>query len=71
MRLNILRLISVLAIAMLPLSAGAVSAGAALAPDAGTRQITAAADRCLAGYYWEAASYAPHGKWRPAHCAPR
>jgi hypothetical protein len=33
-------------------------------------RLTADAGRpCAPGYYWEPDAYAPHGKFRPAHCA--
>ena len=68
MRLNALFLIGVLTVAAVPLSAGVASA-------AGDRtsgsQAAQSAERCPAGYYWEPDAYAVHGKFRPAHCAPR
>ena len=32
---------------------------------------TQAPDACPPGYYWEPSTYARHGKFRSAHCAPR
>jgi hypothetical protein len=55
----------------IPLSAGATPAPADHEADAGSRQATPATYTCPPGYYWEPDAYAPHGKFRPAHCAPR
>ena len=52
-------------IAAIPLSAGAVPVAAH--HEAGV----SAPYTCPPGYYWEPDAYAPHGKFRPAHCAPR
>jgi DNA-binding winged helix-turn-helix (wHTH) protein len=79
MRLNALCLIGSLAALAIPLPAGAVpaqSAGAVSAQWGRQAAVTApqgrsAADVCAPGYYWEPGSYAPHGKFRPAHCARR
>jgi hypothetical protein len=77
MRLNVLCLIGSLAAFAVPLSAGAVpprSTGAVSAQfdrqaAASARRDTPAPYACPRGYYWEPGSYAPHGKFRPAHCA--
>jgi len=70
-RLNALCLIGALTVFAVPLSAGA-------APSEADRQATASAEQampnaysCPSGYYWEPDAYAPHGKFRPAHCTPR
>ena len=36
-----------------------------------TWQAAPNAHACPFGYYWEPDSYAPHAKFRPAHCARR
>ena len=79
MRLNALCLIGSLAAAAIPLAAGATPAQ--LAGKVSTQwgrqaavtvpQGKPAAYVCPPGYYWEPDSYAPHGKFRPAHCALR
>jgi hypothetical protein len=79
MRLNALCFIGSLAALAIPLSAGAVpaqSAGTLFAQWGGQAAIIApqgqsAAGVCSPGYYWEPSSYAPHSKFRPAHCARR
>ena len=70
MRLNALYFIGALIGVAIPLSAGA-------APFQQDRQSTRSAEQTLAsdacgpGWYWEPAGYAPHGKFRAAHCARR
>ena len=67
MRSSSYGLIVLLALAALP-------RWAAAAPYQVNRQeVTSSqeADGCGPGWYWEQAGYAPHGKFRPAHCAPR
>ena len=71
MRYNTLCLIAALTVAGTPFSAGAVQARADRQAAAGTEQTTSAAYTCPTGYYWEPDAYAPHGKFRPAHCARR
>jgi hypothetical protein len=80
MRLNALCLIGSLAALAIPFPAGAVPAqpvGAVSTQWDRQAAVTApqgrsAADVCAPGcYYWEPGSYAPHGKFRPAHCARR
>ena len=80
MRLNALCLIGSLAAVAIPLPGGAVvpaqSAGILSAQWGGQAAVTApqgepAAYVCPTGYYWEPGSYAPHGKFRLAHCARR
>jgi hypothetical protein len=70
MRLKALCLIGVLTVTAVPLSAGAETAAADQQTAPNARQATPATDECGAGWYWEQAGYAKHGKWRPAHCAP-
>ena len=71
MRLNVLCLIGALSVLAIPLSARAVPAQASRQEAAGAQQTTLAAYACPPGYYWEPAAYAPHGKFRSAHCARR
>jgi len=71
MRLHALYLVGVTIAAAIPLSAGAAPVGAGYQTAATARQATLAAYTCPPGYYWEPAAYAPHGKFRPAHCALR
>ncbi|HEX4614636.1 MAG TPA: hypothetical protein VH230_01865 [Stellaceae bacterium] len=62
MRWHAICLTGALLAAAIPLSAGATTSA---------RQAASAAYTCPPGYYWEPNSYAPHGKFRPAHCALR
>ena len=79
MRWNALYLIGTVTVsAIAPLAgtaaaqpAGMVPAQSERQPAVGTPRGTQAPDACLPGYYWEPSSYARHGKFRPAHCAPR
>ena len=71
MRLNALLLISGLAISTIPLAAGAAPAQTDRQSAVSGSRATTAAYACPPGYYWELASYAPHGKLRAAHCARR
>jgi hypothetical protein len=71
MRLPALHLTGVLIATAIPLSAGAVPAAAGHEAAASAQQAASATYTCLPGYYWEPDAYAPHGKFRPAHCAPR
>ena len=77
MRLNGLYLTGALTVLAVPLSAGAQPAQpmAPAQPDrqatTGFQEVAPADDPCASGWYWEGAGYAKHGKWRPAHCAPR
>jgi hypothetical protein len=70
MRLNALRLIGALTVLAVPLSARAVPPEADRQAADG-QQAAQAAYSCPPGYYWEPDAYAVHGKFRPAHCAPR
>ena len=71
MKLHVLYLTGALIATALPLSARAVS----VQPDhhtiASAQQATSAPYTCPPCYYWEPDGYAPHGKFRPAHCAVR
>ncbi len=71
MQLNKLYLIGALAVLAIPLSAGATPYQGNRQPAASALQETPTADACGHGWYWEQPGYAKHGKWRPAHCAPR
>jgi hypothetical protein len=71
MRLYQLCLIGALAVSAIPLAAGAAPAQSDRATAVGASRDTTATYACPPGYYWEPASYAPHGKFRPAHCARR
>ena len=71
MRLYAFGLIGALAVSAIPLAAGAASAQSDRPSPVGASRDTTAAYACPPGYYWEPASYAPHGKFRPAHCARR
>jgi hypothetical protein len=79
MRLNALFLIGTLTIsAIAPLAGTAAAQPAGIVPAQADRQAavsvprgTQAPDACAPRYYWEPSSYARHGKFRPAHCAPR
>jgi hypothetical protein len=71
MRLNALCLIGVLTVAAVPLSSGAASAAGDRTTAEGGSQAAQSAEHCPSGYYWEPDAYATHGKFRPAHCAPR
>ena len=71
MRLQALYFTGVLIATAIPLSAGAVPARADDETGTSTRQAASATYTCPPGYYWEPDAYAPHGKFRPAHCAPR
>jgi hypothetical protein len=79
MRLNALYLIGAVTIsATAPLAGTAAAQPAGIVPAQSDRQAAASAprgtpapDACASGYYWEPDSYARHGKFRPAHCAPR
>jgi hypothetical protein len=71
MRLRALCLTGALTVAAIPLSAGAVPVAANYAAGTSARQATSPAYTCPPGYYSEPDAYAPHGKFRPAHCAVR
>ena len=78
MRSNALYLIGTLTISAIPPLAGTAAAQpAGIVPVQSDRQAavsvprgTQAPDACPPGYYWEPSSYARHGKFRVAHCAP-
>jgi hypothetical protein len=71
MRLHALYLTGALIGTAIPVSASAVPMAAQHEAGASFRQAASAASTCPPGYYWEPDAYAPHGKFRPAHCAPR
>jgi hypothetical protein len=71
MRVNALCLIGAVAVLAIPLSAGAAPAQADRQAAVSAEQARPAAFPCPPGYYWEPAAYAPHGKFRLAHCAAR
>jgi hypothetical protein len=71
MKLHALYLVAAVIATALSLSAGAVPSEANHEVPASARQATSATHTCPPGYYWEPDAYAPHGKFRPAHCAPR
>jgi len=72
MSLNALSLFGALAVLGISLSAWAAPAQASRQAAASTQQAGhPAAYICPPGYYWEPEAYAPHGKFRPAHCARR
>jgi hypothetical protein len=71
MRLHALCLTGALIATAIPLSAGAVPVAANYEAGASARQAASATHTCPPDYYWEPNGYAPHGKFRPAHCALR
>jgi hypothetical protein len=71
MRLHALCLTGALTVAAIPLSAGAVPVAADHEAGTSARQAASTGYTCPPDYYWEPDAYAPHGKFRPAHCAPR
>jgi hypothetical protein len=71
MKSHVLFLTGALIATALPLSAGAVPVQPDHQATTSAQQAMSAPDTCPAGYYWEPDGYAPHGKFRPAHCAVR
>ena len=71
MRLQNLYLLGALAVAAMPLSAGAQSLFANDQSTANSKAVTQAYRKCPHGWVWEPAGYLGSGKWRPAHCASR
>ena len=71
MRLHALYLTGALIATAIPLSAGAIPVAAEHEADTSSQQAASATYTCPPGYYWEPGGYAPHGKFRPAHCARR
>jgi hypothetical protein len=71
MRLKSLYLCGALAVAAIPLSAGAQSwpANNPSAPNA--QGYTESAKACPPGYDFEPSGYLGNGHWSPAHCASR
>jgi hypothetical protein len=70
MRLTTLYLAGALSVMAIPLSAGAAPSLPGGQTTVSTEQMSRP-DACGPGWYWEHAGYAPHGKFRPAHCARR
>jgi hypothetical protein len=71
MRFHALCLTGALIATAIPLSAGAVPVAADHEAGTSAEKAASATYPCPAGYYWEPDAYAPHGKFRPAHCARR
>jgi len=71
MKLRALYLTGAFIAAAIPLSVSATPGAADHQAAIAGRQATSATPTCPPGYYWEPDGYAPHGKFRPAHCAPR
>jgi len=71
MRLHALYLTGALIATALPLSARAVPVRPDHQATTNAQQATSAPYTCPPGYYWSPDGYAPHGKFRPAHCAVR
>jgi hypothetical protein len=71
MRVHGLFLAGALVAAAIPLSAGAALFPADRETGTSAWQAASATYTCPPGFYWEPDAYAPHGKFRPAHCAPR
>ena len=71
MKLRVIYLTGALIATALPLSARVIP----VQPDPRTantaQQAMSARYTCPPGYYWDPDGYAPHGKFRPAHCAVR
>jgi len=71
MRLQALYLSGALAVAALPLSAGAQSLPTYDPPAASAQAYTQSAEACPAGSVWEHGGYTGGGTWRAPHCASR
>lgn len=71
MRLQALYFSGALAVAAIPLSAGAQSLPTYNQPAPNFQGYGQLAEACPAGWVWEQPGYLSSGKWRPAHCAPR
>ena len=71
MKLRVLYLTGALIATALPLSARAIPVQPGHYATASAQRATSAPYTCPPGYYWEPDSYAPHGKFRLAHCAVR
>jgi hypothetical protein len=71
MSLHPLYLVGALFTTAVPLITGAAFAASGVQPGDRARQAESVTYACPSGYYWEPDAYAPHGKFRPAHCAPR
>jgi hypothetical protein len=71
MRFSAYYVIRCLALAGIALSAETAVAQSNPRPIATIAQSAQATGVCPPGYYWEAAGYIHHSKYRPAHCAIR
>ena len=71
MRLYALCLTGAFLATAIPLSARAVPVAADHEAAASAQRAASPVYTCPPGYHWEPDAYAPHGKFRPAHCAPR
>ena len=71
MRLHALYLTGALIATALPLSARAIPVQPDHHATTSAQQAASATYTCPPGYYWEPDGYAPHGKFRAAHCAVR
>ena len=71
MRLHALYLTGALIATAIPVSASAAPMAAQHEAGTSAPQVASTISACPSGYYWEPDAYAPHGKFRPAHCAPR
>jgi hypothetical protein len=71
MKFRALYLAGSLIAAAIPLLASIAPAAADQGSAISGRQAASATPACPPGYYWEPDGYARHGKYRPAHCAPR
>jgi hypothetical protein len=71
MRLQMLYFLGALAVAAVPLSAGAQSLPANGQWTANAQADNQAAQQCPPNYDWEPAGYLGGGKWIPGHCASR
>ena len=71
MKLRVLYLTGALIATALPLSASAIPVQPGHHATANAQQATSAPYTCPPGYYWDPDGYAPHGRFRPAHCAVR
>jgi hypothetical protein len=71
MKSRVLYLTGALIATALPLSARAIPVQSDHRATTSAQQATSASYTCPPGYYWEPDSYAPHGKFRRAHCAAR
>jgi hypothetical protein len=71
MRFSAHYVIGCLALAGIMLSSETATAQSHPRPIAAITESAQTTGVCPPGYYWEAAGYVQHGKYRPAHCAIR